>query len=96
MRNVPLLISHLDLSIASTTVILLHQALLYHITGWSPGDGTGMEWLHAVDGRGRGGNARRMPTEMVVYVFRQVDSSLEGVMVTCFQRKIIVKNLKIR
>ena len=73
MRSVPLLISQLDLSIVPTTVILLHQALLYHITEWSPGDGTGTEWLHAVDGRGRGGNAKRMPTEMVVYVFRQGD-----------------------
>ena len=96
MRNVPLLISPLDLSIAPTTVILLHQALLYHVTGWSPGDGTATEWLHTVDGRGRGGNSKGMPTEMVVYVFRQVDSSLKGVPVTCFQRKIIVKNLKIR
>ena len=57
MRNVPLLISHLDLSIAPTIVILLHQALLYHVTGWSPSDGTATEWLHAVDGRGQGGNA---------------------------------------
>ena len=59
MRNVPLLISHLDPSIAPTTVILLHQALVYHVTGYSPGDRTATEWLHAVDGRGRGGNPDR-------------------------------------
>jgi len=49
MRNIPLLISHLELSIAPTTVILPNQALVYHVMGWSPGDGTAAEWLHTVD-----------------------------------------------
>jgi len=40
MRNIPLLISHLELSIAPTTVVLPHQALIYQVTKWSPGDGT--------------------------------------------------------